>query len=158
AGCQKPAPAKGAKNPRVVVTQPITDTVIDFQDFTGRLDAVRSVEVRARATGYVTEAPFKEGDFVKEGTLLFQIDKRTYQADYNPAEANLKVAVADRNFQEKNAARAQRLQNTSAVSREDYETATAASEKANATVGAMEAARDRARLYLDYTGVTAPVS
>src|SRR4051812_29787327 len=80
-GCDRSAPGKGPKNPRVVVTTPVTGTVIDYQDFTGRLDAVKTVEVRARVSGYVTEVPFKEGDFVTEGSLLFQIDRRPYEAD-----------------------------------------------------------------------------
>jgi RND family efflux transporter MFP subunit len=158
AGCDKGPPAKGGKNPRVLVTRPITDTVMDYQDFTGRLEAVKTVDIRARVTGYVTEAPFKEGDVVKEGSLLFQIDARTYQADLNQAEANLNVAIADRNFQQRNAERARRLIAVKAISPEDLETALAASDKAVATVGAMEAARDKAKLYLDYTHVIAPLS
>src|SRR4051812_17046868 len=61
AGCDKAPPPKAGKNPRVVVTKPVIATVMDYQDFTGRLDAVKTVEIRARASGYVTEAPFQEG-------------------------------------------------------------------------------------------------
>ena len=89
-----------------MVTTPITDIVMDYQDFTGRLDAIKTVDIRARVSGYVTEAPFTEGDVVKEGQLLFQIDVRPYQADLNQAEANLKVAIADRNYWEREATRA----------------------------------------------------
>src|ERR1700722_6788653 len=71
-GCEKAAPPKAASNPRVIVTTPITDSVIDYQDFTGRLDAFKTVEIKARVTGYITDAPFKEGDPVKQGSLLFQ--------------------------------------------------------------------------------------
>jgi len=155
-GCEKAAPPKAASNPRVIVTTPITDAVIDYQDFTGRLDAFKTVEIKARVTGYITDAPFKEGDPVKQGSLLFQIDKRPYEADLNQAKANLNVAIADRNFQEKNVERYGKVLNS--VSREEYETAVAASEKAAANVAAMQAALARAKLYLDYTGVTAPLS
>lgn len=158
AGCDKGPAAKVAKNPKVIVTTPITDTVMDFQDFTGRLDAVKTVDIRARVSGYVTEVPFKEGDIVKEGDLLFQIDIRPYQADYNQAVANLKVALADRDLQKKNAERAKMLLPAKAISHEDYETVLATSEKSLATVGALEAARDRAKLYVDYTHVVAPVT
>jgi membrane fusion protein, multidrug efflux system len=157
-GCDKAQPAKGEKIPKVIVTKPITDTVMDYQDFTGRLDAVKTVEIRARVSGYVTEIPFKEGDVVKEGKLLFQIDARPYQADLNLAEANLKVAMADRALQKKNAERARNLLPAKAISNEEYETVLAMSEKSVAAVGAMEAARDRAKLYLDYTRVIAPVT
>src|SRR5947209_6491557 len=109
AGCnQGTPPAKGAKTIEVLATRPITDEVTDYQDFTGRLSAVKTVEIRARVTGYVTEAPFKEGDKVRQGDLLFQIDPRSYRADLNQTKANLKLAEADRNVQEKTAARARR--------------------------------------------------
>jgi multidrug efflux system membrane fusion protein len=157
-GCDKAQPAKGTKNPRVIVTRPITDTVMDYQDFTGRLEAVKTVEIRARVSGYVTSVEFKEGDIVKEGSLLFQIDVRPYQADLNQAEANLKVALADRDLQKRNAERAKTLLPANAISKEDHDTVLAASEKSVAMVGAMEAARDRAKLYLDYTRVIAPVT
>src|SRR5437879_4354890 len=88
AGCERAAAMKAPKKPRVVVTRPTTSTVMDFQDFTGRLEAVKSIDIRARVSGYVTQVPFKEGDVVKEGDLLFQIDERPYQADLNQAEAN----------------------------------------------------------------------
>ncbi len=159
AGCDHgPAPTQGVKKPKVVVTEPVVGKVVDFQDFTGRLDAVKTVDIRSRVSGYVTQIPFKEGDYVKEGDLLFQIDTRQYQADLNQAEANLKLALADRNLQEKNADRARKMILTQAISREDYDTAQAAFEKAGASVGAFEAARDKAKLYVDYTHVIAPVS
>ena len=159
AGCNHaPAPAPGSKAIDVIVTQPITDDVTDYQDFTGRLEALKIIDIRARVSGYVTEVPFKEGDEVKEGALLFQIDPRPYQADLNQAQANLKLAEADRKLQQKNIERGRRLVSTKAMAIEEYDQMVAASEKAGATVGAAEAARDRAKLYLDYTRVTAPVT
>src|SRR5947209_6720427 len=86
AGCNRAQPPRASKTPRVVVTTPVSSQVIDYQDFTGRLDAFRSVEVKARVTGHITAAPFSEGDVVTEGQLLFQIDPRPYQADLNQAE------------------------------------------------------------------------
>ena len=156
-GCEKAAPAKGGKNPKVVVTTPITDTVVDYQDFTGRLDAFKTVEIRAHVSGYITEAPFKEGELVKEGQVLFQIDKRPFEADVNQAVANLNVAIADREFQIKNAERLETLP-SNAATKQEVETAVAARDKAVATVKAMQATLDRARLYLDYTHVISPFS
>ena len=66
----------------------------DYQDFTGRLTAIKTVDIRARVTGYVKSVPFKEGDPVKKGDLLFEIDPLTYLADLNQAKANLKLAEA----------------------------------------------------------------
>src|SRR3954469_13922060 len=78
AGCTHSAPpAKAGKPVEVVVTTPVADRVTDYQDFTGRLDAVKTVDIRARVSGYVNRVPFKEGDLVTEGDLLFQIDPRT---------------------------------------------------------------------------------
>jgi RND family efflux transporter MFP subunit len=153
-GCgQAPGAQKGNKPVEVDVTTPITDTVIDYQDFTGRLDAVKTIEIRARVSGYVTEVPFKEGDVVHEGDLLFQIDPRPYQAELDLQEANLKLAEADRNLQEKNVARARRLMTLNSIAKEDYDTAVATWEKSGATVDAMRAARDKAKLNVTYTRV-----
>ena len=164
AGCEKEQAAKKNKNPRVVVAKPVTATVMDYQDFTGRLEAVKTIEVRARVSGYVTKAPGKEkgivqeGEVVQEGELLFQIDIRPYEEDFNLAEANLKVAIAEHNLQIRNAERAKELLPAKAISKEDYETTLAARDKAEASVGAMKAARDRTKLYMDYTRVTSPVT
>ena len=159
AGCDQTRPAAQNKKPiEVVVTTPITSEVADYQDFTGRLDALKTVDIRARVSGFVMTAPFKEGDVVHEGDLLFQIDERTYRATYNQAEANLRQAIADRNLQEKNTYRAKRMIEGRSMSMEDYDTTLATYEKSKATVGSMEAARDMAKLYLDFTKVTAPLS
>ena len=158
AGCKGTARPQAAKTVEVVVTTPITDEVTDYQDFTGRLDAVKTVDVRPRVSGYVMEAPFKEGDVVHEGDLLFLIDPRTYQADFNLAEANLKVAEAERTFQTKKAIRDRQLVSTNSIQKEEYEQTVANRDKAIANVGSMTAARDRAKLYLGFTRVTAPLS
>lgn len=157
AGCHQ-APAGHAKKPvQVVVTTPVRDEVTDYQDFTGRLDGLKTVDVRARVSGFVMEAPFKEGDFVDKDRLLFQVDVRPYQAALNQAEANLKVAIADRNLMIKQSQRARRMIGSGSMSREDYDTMMATEEKAQANVGAMEAARDLAKLNLEYTHVIAPL-
>jgi RND family efflux transporter MFP subunit len=132
--------------------------VVDYQDFTGRLDAYRTVDIKARVSGFIVNVPFKEGDIVTKDQLLFEIDPRTYQADYNQAEADLKVAITDAELQQKNAERATRLVQTRGMSQEDYETAIATKNKADATVGLKKAARDKAALYLGYCTVTAPVT
>jgi RND family efflux transporter MFP subunit len=157
-GChQAPPPPKGPPV-EVVITTPITDQVTDYQDFTGRLDAVKTVDIRARVTGYVNEVAFKEGDEVKEGDLLFQIDPRTYQADYNQAVANYNQAVADLDLQEKNVARVKKVIGTGAITQEEYDTTLGAREKAQAAVGAAIAAREHAKLYLDFCRVLSPAT
>ena len=73
-GCGPAAKPKVDKTVEVVVTTPITHDVLDYQDFTGRLDAFRTVDIRPRASGYIVSAPFKEGDRVMKGEVLFEID------------------------------------------------------------------------------------
>jgi RND family efflux transporter MFP subunit len=159
AGCnQATSTARNQAPVEVVITTPISDDVMDYQDFTGRLDALKSVEIRARVSGFVMEAPFKEGDLVHEGDLLFQIDRRPYDAALNQAAANLKVAKADQNLQDKNARRARTLIDSHSIGREDFDTIVATAEKAAATVGMREAARDLAQLNVDFTKVIAPLS
>jgi RND family efflux transporter MFP subunit len=159
AGCSKaPTSASNDKSIAVDVTIPVTGQVVDYEEFTGRMDAQKTVDIRARVSGYVIDAPFKEGDEVKEGDLLFKIDARTYEADRNQAKANLKLAEADSRLQEKIANRDKKLVGPGGVSQEVFETSAATSEKAKATVKAMEAARDRAELFVDYTRVIAPWS
>jgi RND family efflux transporter MFP subunit len=156
-GCA-PSTKTTKKDVKVVVTTPIMDRVIEYQDFTGRMDAVKSVEIRARVSGYVTEVFFQEGDRVEEGKPLFQIDIGPYSADYNQAVADLKLAIADRNLMSKNAERAQRMWQSKAMAEEEYQTTMALLDKSVATVGSKTAARDKTKLYLDYTKVLAPVT
>ncbi len=156
AGCNKTDAAKGQPTLQLVVIEPIANfQVTDFQDFTGRLDGFRNVDIRARVSGFLVKAPFREGDVVQQGDMLFEVDPRPYQADYNQAEADLKVAITDAALQEKNAERAKQSY-PRGISKEDLDTALATQAKAVATVGLKEAARDKAKLYLDYTRVYAP--
>ena len=84
----KPPPAE------VMVSQPVTATITDFEDFTGRTEAMLTVDIRARATGYLAKRHFTEGSEVEKGQLLFEIDPRPYQAEVDRAEANLNQAIA----------------------------------------------------------------
>src|SRR5262245_39361688 len=85
-------PADGP--PVVLVHVPVERVVTDCQEFTGRTDAQHHVELRARVTGYLVKAPFKEGDEVKKGDLLFEIDARPYQAEVDVAQGKLTLAEA----------------------------------------------------------------
>ena len=79
-GCSKgqEAPAQGA--PPVTVAAPLSQQVVDWDEFTGRFEAPRSVDVRARVGGYIQSVHFKDGDFVRQGQLLFTLDPRAVQA------------------------------------------------------------------------------
>src|SRR6185437_16895868 len=164
AGCHRAASSQEGKVVEVFVTAPITDEVTDYQDFTGRLEALKTVDVRPRVTGYVLKThlgeggQIKEGAFVHKGDMLFEIDPDTYQADLNLAKANLRQAEAERKLQTKNADRARQLIGSGSIAKEEYDQILANRDKAIATVGSMTAARDRANLYLGFTHVTAPIS
>ena len=157
AGCHPSAGNRVSKPPKVDVQSPIKDDVIDYLDFTGRLEAVQMVELKARVQGYLNEMRFKDGALVKQNDVLFVIDPRPYEADLNQAEANLKLAEAESNLQKKNVVRAIELFKSKALAPEEYETVLATEKKAAASVGAAEAARDRAQLYVDYTQIRAPI-
>ena len=82
--------------PEVDVCLPKVDMVSDFEDFPGRIEAVNAVDVRARVTGYLEKVHFREGEEVKKGDLLFEIDARTYQATYNVNKAKVIDGEGDR--------------------------------------------------------------
>ena len=82
------------KPPEVLFTFPTTDEVTNYEEFIGHTDAVNTVEVRARVTGYLDKVNFNDGDEVEKGALLFQIDDRPYKAEYERALATLEQGKA----------------------------------------------------------------
>ncbi|HEX3870866.1 MAG TPA: efflux RND transporter periplasmic adaptor subunit, partial [Pirellulales bacterium] len=151
---RKPAAPPTAEPPTVTVALPVQREITDFVDFTGRTDAVASVDVRARVTGYIVQMPFKEGSEVKAGDLLFQIDPRPYQAQFDHAmavveqnEAALKLAMAN-NVRSRNLART-----PNAISQQDVDTYEATEEQARATLADSQAQLEVNRLNLDWTRV-----
>jgi len=141
-GAKKAPPAQPA--PMVSVATPLQEKVVDWDDFTGRFEAVQKVEVRARVGGYLQGVHFRDGQFVQKGQLLFTLDPR-------PAQALLASAKAQAEQARGEAARAETLLASQAISREEYEAKRAAALSADATV------RARA-LDLEFTRVTAPVA
>jgi RND family efflux transporter MFP subunit len=129
---------------QVSVATPLRQSVVDWDDFTGRFEAPERVEVRARTGGYLQEAHFREGQFVRKGQLLFTLDPRPAQALLSAARAQAALAASD-------LARAETLLKAQAISKEEYDSRRATNEVAQAT------ARARA-LDLEFTRVTAPTS
>jgi RND family efflux transporter MFP subunit len=142
----------------VEVGLPVTGQIVDHEDFTGRTDAMKSIDVRARVTGYLDKVMFREGFDVKEGDTLFLIDPRTYQADYDRAVANLAQAKAHLIRVEADYQRAQTLIQGQAIAKADYDLALGDRNEASAMVGVAAAALNTATLNLGFTKVTAPVS
>ncbi|MFL5330108.1 MAG: efflux RND transporter periplasmic adaptor subunit [Gemmataceae bacterium] len=157
-GCNRKPPTAEPKPPEVLVASPVQKPVTEFEEFTGRTEAVRSVEVRARVTGYLDRVNFKEGADVKEGDLLFEIDPRTYSADVDRAAANLGVAEAHFNRLSADYKRAQAMVKRSAMSEEEFERVAGDRLEAEASVRASRAQLDLAKLNLSFTKLTAPLS
>src|SRR5205085_11610318 len=94
-GCGGAVPPPAPPPPAVTVSRPLEREVIEWDEYTGRLDPVESVEVRARVSGLVESAPFKEGSNVKKGDLLFVIDERPFKADLDSKIADIAKAQAE---------------------------------------------------------------
>jgi RND family efflux transporter MFP subunit len=158
-GCARaPSEAPPVAPVTVTVSYPVERDVTDYADFTARIAAVDSVEVRAHVWGYLEKVNFKEGTLVKKGDVLFELDPRCYQADYDRAVANLSQAKAHLARLEADFQRAQTLIQSAAIAKADYDLALGDRNEAAAMVGVAEAALNTARLNLGYTKVTAPVS
>jgi RND family efflux transporter MFP subunit len=157
-GCRSEAtPAAQAPAPQVSVASALERNVTEWDEFTGRLEAVESVEVRPRVTGYIESVNFTEGSTVHKGDLLFVIDPRPYRAELSKAEAELARAVASAELAASDAARSEKLVDIKAVSREEYEQRVNASREAKANVAAARAAVDSAKLNLEFTRITSPI-
>ena len=158
-GCSKTqADVAAAEPPAIPVAHPAVRQVTDFVDFTGQTNAVQSVTIVPRVTGYLKKEPFKEGAEVKEGDLLFEIDPRPYQAQYDQAhgqvvlnQARLKEAQADN-------ARAKSLAKTpGAISQQDLDRFQAAEEEAAASLQAAKASLEVFQQNLDFCSVKSPI-
>ena len=158
AGCDQKPPQAAAAAPAVTVAQPVKRTVTDWDEFTGRFDAVEEVQVRARVGGFVTNVEFKDGDMVHAGDLLYLIDSRPFeavaaQADGQLADARAKVELAKRELD-----RGLNLVQTSAVSEQVVDQRRQALQAAHAAEIVAEGALKAAQLNVEFTHVPAPIS
>src|SRR5438094_2572628 len=154
-GCGRPEAPPPPPPPAVTVTRPLQREVIEWDEYAGRLDAVESVDIRARVSGLIESAPFKEGSNVKKGDLLFVIDVRPFKADLDSKIADVAKAQADLAQATSDLKRFQEAVKTSAVSARDLDTAKAALDRANAVLAAARAAVDASRLNVEWCRVTA---
>ena len=157
AACDTEAAPTGAPPPQVSVATVLTRDVAQWDEFTGRVQAVETVELRPRVSGYVQEVAYREGQDVKKGDLLFVIDPRPYKAALDQAQANLERARAEQKLAQTQDRRAQTLIDAKAISREEFEIRKAASSQGDAGVRAAEAAVAAARLDLQFTQVRSPI-
>jgi multidrug efflux system membrane fusion protein len=158
AGCARPAAQQGAPPPPVVtVAEVLSREITEWDELTGRLEAVHSVEIRPRVSGFVAEVTFAEGAIVRRGQRLFQIDPRPFQAQVDRLSAELLRARATVNRTGSELKRAERLAGENAMSLEERERRASAADEANAQVAAVEAALRAAQLDLEFTQVTSPI-
>ena len=154
---QQPA-APPPPPPKVTVSQPVSREVVEWEEYTGRLEAVESVEVRARVNGYLQSIHFKNGTTVKQGDLLFVIDPRPYQAELERARAELGLANARLERTGKDVARAQMLVRARAISEEEVDTRVSEQRQAQESVQAARATVNAVQLNVEFTQVRAPIS
>lgn len=159
AGCDD-APAgrnqSAATPPTVSVSRPVVRQVSDWDEFTGRFSAVNEVQIRARASGYLTQIHFQDGQMVAEGDLLFTIDQRPGQAAVQAAMAAVAESQATVSVSQTELARASQLLRTQAVPQSVYDQRGATVQRSEAQMLLAQANMVRAQLDLDYTQVRAP--
>lgn len=143
--------------PQVSVAQVISRQVTPWDEFTGHVEAVQSVDLRPRVTGYVERVAFQEGQMVRRGDLLFVIDARSYRAEHERAAAELARAQSEAALARSQDARTQALVAAKAASREEADARHAALAQSLAAVRAAQAAATRARLDLGFTEVRSPI-
>ena len=159
-GCEQQrvaSPAAG-EHPAVVVTQPLEKELADFAEFTGRTDAVESVEIRARVSGYLNKIHYKPGREIEAGALLFEIDSRPYDAELERCEATVATARASLKQAQAEMLRAEELHARKISTQADYDKAVADLSHAEASVDSTQASVTKAKLNQDFTKVTAPIS
>ena len=157
-GCGGSTTVGAPPPPEVTTAKVIEKRVKDWDEFTGKFQAVDTIEVRPRVSGYIDQVAFTEGKIVKQGDLLFQIDPRLYQADYDHAKANLALARAQLDLAQIEANRIQKLTDTGAVARDELDRRVSTLNQQRANVQSQQATLDTAALNLGFTRVMAPIS
>src|SRR5262245_31420645 len=144
--------------PTVTVANPVQRNIVDYDEYVGRFVAVDSVEVRARVSGYLDGVHFNDGQIVKQGDLLFTIDKRPFQNALDQARANLVLARSNLTYTEADHARGKQLLRDKTIAEQVFEQRAQALRNAQASVQANEAAVRQAELDLQFTELRAPVT
>lgn len=144
--------------PAVTVAKPIERTVTDQDEYVGRFVAIDSVEIRARVSGYLDKIHFRDGQMVKQGDLLFTVDKRPFQNTLAQAQGTLAQSKANLAFTEGDLERAKQLVNDRTITQQAFDQRTQLYRSAMAAVSANEAAVRQAELDLEFTELRAPVA
>jgi RND family efflux transporter MFP subunit len=157
AGCAKKKPPPPPP-PTVVVAKPLQTSLVDWDDYVGRFEAINSVDIRPRVSGYLQSVAFKDGQIVRKGQLLFIIDPRPYQAIVTQAQGQEQHAAAALRNAQVELTRAQNLVAAHALPEQQLETRLATQQQAAADLVSAQGNLQTARLNLGFTRVTAPLS
>jgi multidrug efflux system membrane fusion protein len=153
-GCAKPPPPLvKASAPDVVVELPVVKGVTDFEDFTGRTEAYKVVDVKPQLTALLDRVHFKDGAFLPEGTPLFDLDARFYKAQADGADANLKLSRAKRDLAKTLLTTAEKSRDQGVISADEYAKVAAEFQAAEASVKVAEYDLEKAATTLDYTKI-----
>jgi multidrug efflux system membrane fusion protein len=155
-GCKKAFAPQQAPLPVNVVTA-IEKEVNEWDEFTGRLEAVEFVEIRPRVSGYITEIRFEAGAIIKKGDLLYVIDPRPYQADFDRASAELERTQAELKLAQIELDRAKELRAKNTISASEFDQKAATYQGSSAAARSAEAAKNSAALNLEFTQIKSPI-
>jgi RND family efflux transporter MFP subunit len=144
--------------PEVTVAPVISKTVTDYEDFPGRLEAVNSIDIRARVTGFLAKVNFKEGSLVHKDDVLFEIDPRPYQAELDRTEGVVLQMEGRLKRLQADFARAENLLPKNAVTKEEYDKIVGDRTEAEGNLKVAKANRETAGLKLGWTKVLAPLT
>src|SRR6476620_4286167 len=155
-GCRKaPAPSQGPLPVNVVTV--VEKEVNEWDELTGRLDPVESVEIRPRVSGYITEIHFEAGAIVKKGDLLYVIDPRPYQADFDRAKAEVDRMDSQLKLAQIELNRAKELRDKNTIAASEFDQKAATFQGSAAAKSSAEAARNAAALNLEFTQIKSPI-
>src|SRR5690349_18137193 len=158
AACTRTSAQQGPPPPPQVTVAPVLERdVTEWDEFTGRLQAVDAVDIRPRVSGYVSALRFSEGAMVHRGDVLFQIDPRPFQIEVDRLRAELARAQATVERANSELSRADRLRSENAMSSEEHDRRASVAQESAAQVAAVEAALRAAELNLEFTRVTSPI-
>ncbi len=155
----EPARAQGQRPPPpVTVATPLQKQITEWDEFTGRFEAIETVEVRARVSGVVSSVHFRDGELVEQGDLLFIIDQRPFKIAVDQAKAALKEARASLDLAMNEVKRAEPLVSRGTIPKSEYDSRLATQQRSLARVEAADASLKQAQLDLDWSQVRAPIS
>ena len=143
---------------QVAVAVPLQRTIIEYDEFTGRFEPSQAVEIRPRVSGQLQAVHFRDGDFVRQGQLLFTLDPRPFQAELAEAEARASAARSAAHLSSLQVGRAERLLTKGFVSRDNFDSLQATDRSARSNIAAADAVIRQRALDLEFTRVRAPVS